>query len=493
MALIVAVLFLPVGFVQAAEKADLSKYPIIATWVVGGYGSGGSDVTDKLTDGDINTFVTLGKDQAYKYPRMVWSKFSADGSVTIDITKFYVSTKGGNTKELYYRFYDHKGKQIASFTGSGGTTIYVNKNGVAGWSVEASGSFYVEHYLAEVSLEGVIHEPEDPAKYVISSLQLSNVSNTSFRASWTPVPAKNLKHYLVTLNGSSQTTSNTTVLFEKLDRNKSYTVTVRAVDIFDKVYDEIQGKYDFPPPTPPARPGGLKAEVSSDRTSIDLRWAKSTDGDFAGYDLYVTDVTAGTQERKLNSALMQGTTYTFRNAQAEHTYKFRLVAVNVYDQTSEPAEATITVTKKVTDSEQEETNEYLLVTWTETEGAVGYKIYLNSRLIAEVGPEVREFKITKAMGYIPGALGNKAEVKAVFADGSQGGSNPGNGGGPGGVVPGKYLDFIGIIPMIETAIGFLSIYMPWIILALAVVFSPVLYGLVVRLLAYAREKNWIRS
>ncbi|CAM4522440.1 hypothetical protein PbDSM24746_62640 [Paenibacillus macerans] len=492
MGLIVAVLCFPAGFVHAAEeKADLSKYPIIATW--GSYGSGGNDVTNKLTDGDINTFVTLGKDQAYKYPRMVWSKFSADGSVTIDITKFYASFKGGNTKAVYYRFYDHKGNQISAVTGSNGTTIYLNKNGVAGYSIEASGSFYVEHYLAEVSLEGTVHEPEDPAKYVISSLQLSNVSNTSFRASWTPVPAKNLKHYLVTINGSSQTTSNTTVLFEKLDRNKSYTVTVRAVDIFDKAYDEIQGTYEFPPPTPPARPGGLKAEVSSDRTSIDLRWAKSTDGDFAGYDLYVTDVTAGIKERKLNSALMQGTTYTFRNAQAEHTYRFKLVAVNVYDQTSEPAEATITVTKKVTDSDQEETNEYLLVTWTETEGAVGYKIYLNSRLIAEVGPEVREFKITKAMGYIPGALVNKAEVKAIFADGSEGGSNPGNGGGSGGGTPGKYLDFIGVIPMIETSIGFLWIYRLWIILIFAIIFSPVLYGLVIRLIAYAQKKNWIRS
>ena len=56
------------------------------------------------------------------------------------------------------------------------------------------------------------------------------------------------------------------------------------------------------------------------------------------------------------------------------------------------------------------------------------------------------------------------------------------------------VDFSGItLPfnvadMLATATSFLGIYGPWILLVLGVIFSPVLYGLVMKLVNYASKK-----
>lgn len=42
--------------------------------------------------------------------------------------------------------------------------------------------------------------------------------------------------------------------------------------------------------------------------------------------------------------------------------------------------------------------------------------------------------------------------------------------------------------MLSTSTSFLAIYGPWILLVLAVVFSPVLYGLVLKLIAWVSKK-----
>lgn len=45
-----------------------------------------------------------------------------------------------------------------------------------------------------------------------------------------------------------------------------------------------------------------------------------------------------------------------------------------------------------------------------------------------------------------------------------------------------------VADMLTTATSFLGIYGPWILLVLGVIFSPVLYGLVMKLVAYASKK-----
>ena len=51
----------------------------------------------------------------------------------------------------------------------------------------------------------------------------------------------------------------------------------------------------------------------------------------------------------------------------------------------------------------------------------------------------------------------------------------------------------GVADMLTTATSFLGIYGPWILLVLGVIFSPVLYGLVMRLVSYAANKNKVKG
>lgn len=50
-----------------------------------------------------------------------------------------------------------------------------------------------------------------------------------------------------------------------------------------------------------------------------------------------------------------------------------------------------------------------------------------------------------------------------------------------------------VADMLSTATSFLGIYGPWILLVLGVIFSPVLYGLVMKLVSYAAKKNAVKG
>ncbi|SFT00450.1 fibronectin type III domain-containing protein [Paenibacillus sp. 453mf] len=236
--------------------------------------------------------------------------------------------------------------------------------------------------------------------------------------------------------------------------------------------------------TPPGQPKDFTAQESADRTHVKLNWSEGSETDLEGYNLYVE---LDEEYKLVNKDLIKGSSATYKPVEVGQTYRFKLVALDTSQNVSEPSYSSVTITElPSTDSEQQETSEYLLVTWTETPEAVGYRIYFNGRLVGSVGPDVFEFKVTKAMGYIPGALNNRAEVRPLFADGTEGGSN--NGGDNSGIIDGA-LDFIGVGDMLDTSIEFLKIYSLWIILVLAVVFSPVLYGLVIKLLNYLHRKH----
>lgn len=51
----------------------------------------------------------------------------------------------------------------------------------------------------------------------------------------------------------------------------------------------------------------------------------------------------------------------------------------------------------------------------------------------------------------------------------------------------------GVSDMLSTATEFLGIYGPWILIVLAVIFSPVLYGLVMKLVSYAAKRNQVKG
>lgn len=115
----------------------------------------------------------------------------------------------------------------------------------------------------------------------------------------------------------------------------------------------------------------------------------------------------------------------------------------------------------------------MLVSWTETPGAVKYLIYLNGNYVGTAPAGVTEFKITKAMGYNPNAPSKQAAVKPQMADGTigDGVSNQpptysGSGWG---------FTALDILVNVMTIIGTLSLF---ILLAIAVKIVPNIIALI---------------
>ncbi|MEK4240377.1 fibronectin type III domain-containing protein [Paenibacillus sp. FSL H7-0714] len=171
---------------------------------------------------------------------------------------------------------------------------------------------------------------------------------------------------------------------------------------------------------PPGKPTLLTAQMSSDFKYIIVTWKGNSETDLAGYNLFVTD--NGGNKKKLNTSLLKSNSYAFPDFIADHEYVFSLEAVDESGNTSELADTSIkATTKPVTESEQENTAEYIIVTWKETPNAIEYLVFLNGRQVGTAGKDERSFKITRAMGYNPASMANVTLVKAKFADGSTGG------------------------------------------------------------------------
>lgn len=290
------------------------------------------------------------------------------------------------------------------------------------------------------------------------------------------------------INGQEVGRSSSPYLYELVVPGKEYTAYVTMIDRYNRTITSNTVTVLVPEKpadtTPPGKPIKFEANESTDRTSINLRWQDNTEPDLSGYNV---SIEIDGVYQNINKTLITGTSTQYKPVKIGETYKFKLTAVDTSNNVSDPAFASVKVTElPKTDSVQQETSEYILITWTETKDATGYRIYFNGKLVGSVGPDVFEFKITKAMGYIPGALTNKSEVRPIFADGTEGGSN--NSGGNDGIISGA-LDFIGVGEMLDTSVEFLKIYSKWIIIVLAVIFSPVLYGLIIYLINYSRRKS----
>lgn len=230
---------------------------------------------------------------------------------------------------------------------------------------------------------------------------------------------------------------------------------------------------------PPKAPANFKASMAPNMRDIVLTWNKGAEVDLTGYNLYLS--MDGEKYTALGK-MLKTPGYTYSDAQEEKKYYFRLEAINEAEVVSEPSETFITAPKRSTDSEQEQTPDYLLVTWEETVGAVGYQIYLNGKLVGEVGPDVRSYKITKEMGYKPGQLNNQTSVKAKFADGSTGGGGS-SGGGPN-------VDFgFGGSDIWKNAVTIVKQIGPYALLGLALLLVPYLFRLLRVAVTKFRERT----
>lgn len=347
-----------------------------------------------------------------------------------------------------------------------------------------------ESYLSDPVTKTVMSEPQNPNLKAVPAWNQVSLS-------WDDIP--NSRSVSIYRDGSRITTisDNKYVSYEDkyVNQDTTYTYYLEFIDRYGRTLrsDEVKVKTPTKPQNtkPPESPKSLKAAMSTNMKNIDLSWIRNAEDDIAGYNLYASE---DGQKYNVIAEKTKNISFTYPDVKSEQKYYFRLEAVNESKLVSEPAYTSITVPKRTTDSDQQETNEYLLVTWEKTEGATGYVIYLNGRKVGSVGANVFSFKITKDMGYIPGALINRTEVKALYADGSTGdgsgnsGGGSGGGGGGGGGPLEDALSFIGVADMIGVAIDFLSLYKLWIILILAVIVSPVLYGLIVKVVQYVNRR-----
>lgn len=322
----------------------------------------------------------------------------------------------------------------------------------------------VEVGLIEFDLERGDYSPVDPKHFVIKNLAVTQTpdSNRSVSLSWDAVKSDYLDKYKVYDGKSVLDTKKNTIMISDLLPGQTHDFAVAAVDTFGSVYDKSAAVTYVVPDDPPVKPLDFGAMLSKDRKTIDLFWMVNNQSGFAGYNVYLVD---GDNYKKLNSGLLTKNAFSFP-VPGEETYKFAVETVDKKGNASDKALTTLRVAPlPVTETEQETGPDYLLVKWTKTEGATGYRIYLNGRLIGSVGPAVFEYKITRAMGYIPGAISNKAESRAILADGSEGGSN--NPTAPVLELGAGY----GVGDAFKAGVEFVKLLNGWVLIALSIVLA----------------------
>ncbi|MGG4502701.1 fibronectin type III domain-containing protein [Paenibacillus polymyxa] len=321
-----------------------------------------------------------------------------------------------------------------------------------------------EHLFSEFDLERGDYNPVDPKYFVINNLTATRSadSNRSLVLSWDVIKSPYLDKYKVYKPDSSFETKNNTVTIDNLKPGQTLSFSVSAIDTFGNEYSKSVAIAYVVPDDPPAQPANFGAMLSKDRKTIDLSWMANEQSGFAGYNLYLVD---GEDYKKLNNGLLTKNAFSFP-VPGEETYKFALETVDKKGNASDKAFTTLRVAPlPVTETEQEAGPDYLLAKWSKTEGAIGYRIYLNGRLISSVGPTVFEYKITRAMGYIPGSISNKAEARAILADGTEGGSN--NPTAPVLELGAGY----GVGDAFKAGIEFVKLLNGWVLIALSIVLA----------------------
>lgn len=188
-----------------------------------------------------------------------------------------------------------------------------------------------------------------------------------------------------------------------LSSGASDSSVISEFDVWGIVPDTI-------PPAVPDLSGAMNGKYAV------LRWDKSEEADIEGFNVYRDAVKI--------AQLPNVQTYSAVQKVYDEKHTYTVSAFDTFGNVSKPSNAVVlALDRPVTENTQEAMGDYLLLKWQKTEGATGYRIYLNGRLIGSVGPAVFEYKITRAMGYIPGAISNRAEARAILSDGSEGGAN----------------------------------------------------------------------
>lgn len=268
-----------------------------------------------------------------------------------------------------------------------------------------------------------------------------------------------------------------------LTNKKTYRYDILAVDQGGNE-SEISTTYAMPDdPPPPSAPIGLKGLPGN--TEVILSWAKNPEPNITGYNVYKDG-------QKINSSLSTNLEYTVSNLTNQTDYTFRVSAVNTRNQ-----ESALSVQIKATPAgipkqpqnlKGQAANGQVTLNWNVVSQPVTkYIIYRDGEPIGEAAaPPFVDESVQNEQKY-------KYQVSAVNDFGESAKSNEIS------TTPSeKITSFENVVlpfsigGLLASAVGFLKLYGAWILLALAIIFSPVLYGLVQRLISpkeTAKEKR----
>ncbi|MEE4565928.1 fibronectin type III domain-containing protein [Paenibacillus polymyxa] len=405
----------------------------------------GATVTTVFTDGDTSTGTTMAGAWSYTFPEPV----DIAGYSTYGVNGIYGSTTRVAVSHV-------AGTTVLS-SNSGDSYVELHLKGVTGVTLQRVGTEGGPGTFYDIKMYVDPTANPDASKFVISNLKAEQSGMDGVLLNWDAVESAYLTGYRLYMNGASYgdvlKTNSTRV--PGLSLGQTYTFKVVPIDRGGHEYPGATVSHQMiePDTTPPDKIP--KLTVDPDLFKAIATWDESKADDLDGYRVYL--------DGKGASGWIKTNRFTLENLKPGTTYQLYVVARDTSGNISEPSSIMNFKTKAlVTDTEQEAKEDYLLVNWQKTDEAVGYRIYLNGRLISSVGPTVFKFKITRAMGYIPGAISNKAEARAILADGSEGGSN--NPTAPVLELGAGY----GVGDAFRAGIEFVKLFNGWVLIVLAI-------------------------
>lgn len=176
--------------------------------------------------------------------------------------------------------------------------------------------------------------------------------------------------------------------------------------------------------TAPKKPTGISASISSNADHIMLNWDGNTEDDLAGYYLYVSSDNLIFDRVSAELLLDPNAAYPYTTGNT--LFYFRVTALDEYGNESLPSKSIqIKTPNRDPNESTENTKPSLIVSWEPITGAVGYLVYYNGSLVANLPAGQLQYEIKAEQGYSPASNKQNVDVKAKFLDGSIGenGSN----------------------------------------------------------------------
>ena len=377
------------------------------------------------------------------------------------IVKYYVQV----SRSVVVEFRDSNNTVIYSATVGTGT-YSVDVPGVKGIVVYQRSNFNANLYEFDVWPYRDMEPPSTPKGLTAAP------GDGRINLYWSANQEPDLHGYYVYLDGQRVTTkpiNAITYVISGLENGRKYKVSLSAVDTSGNESERtaeievIPTKVVYIPP--PAAPTGLQG--IGDYKKASLSWTENTDHAI-GYFVYKNG-------QRVNFAPITENHITVENLPGG-TYNFYVTAVNQNGvESARSAIIQVTVYDYVPNVRGKNDLGKVVVYWDPVPGATEYRIYKNGNFIATTdGTSYTDTDVLKGEEYtyeVSAVVGGKEYERSKPVSLRPGDyisiPDPGSIGGGGGS-----RIFDSILDVIRTGFSFVSKYSTWIMIVLAVIFSP---------------------